>query len=97
MIVDLGEVATVDSVRLTLVGEGTDVELRAAPEDQTSAPSEADSFDQVASQSGAGTTVELAPDEPVQTRYLLIWFTSVPEVSTDHYRGGIADIEVLGE
>jgi putative peptidoglycan lipid II flippase len=98
LVVDLGEVRTVESVDLVLLGNGTDVELRAAPENASSAPSDsADSFDQVAVQEGAGTTAELTPEEPVQTRYLLIWLTSLPEVSTNAYRGGIADIEVLGE
>jgi putative peptidoglycan lipid II flippase len=98
LIVDLGQVRTVSSVHLAMIGEGTDVELRVAPQDATSAPTDsAESYQRVATQANAGTTVELTPDEPVQAQFLLIWLTSLPEVSQDHYRGAIADIEVLGE
>ena len=34
-------------------------------------------------------TATFTPDQPVQTRYLLVWLTSLPQTSSgDHYRGG---------
>ena len=90
---------TVDSVKLALLGNGTDVELRAAPDGRDVGTDRLGRLLRRRSRlrTGAGTTVELTPDEPVQTRYLLVWLTSLPEVSSGKYRGAIADIEVLGE
>lgn len=90
LMVDLGEAVEVSDVRLTMIGAGTDLELRAAPDAQT-APTGLDQTEVVASAAGAGTQVTLAPDAPVTTRFLLVWLTELPAVDGG-YRGQVAEI-----
>ena len=47
----------------------------------------------VAKQSKAGGTATLRPGEPVTTRYVLVYLTSLPKEGTG-YRGGIYEVEV---
>jgi len=35
-------------------------------------------------------------DEPVTTQYVLVWFTRLPQVDSGDYKGGVAELEVLG-
>jgi putative peptidoglycan lipid II flippase len=95
LLVDLGEVRTVTAVDLTMLGSGTDVELRAAPEAQTAPPQLASRLHVVASASDAGTQVTLTPDSPVSTRFLLVYLTKLPPEGKD-YKGGIAELKVQG-
>ncbi len=92
LMVDLGEQVEVDDVRLTLVGADTDVSLFAAP-DAEEAPTETGQMQRVATQSGASIDVTLAPDEPVTTRFLLVWLTKLPPVSGG-FRGEVSEIVV---
>jgi hypothetical protein len=92
LMVDLGKPVDVADVRLTLLGAGTELELRAAP-GADAAPTALAQTRRVAAQSGAGTEVTLAPRQPVTTRYLLIWLTDLPPVEGG-YRGQVAEITV---
>jgi len=92
LLVDLGSEKEVSDVRVTLQGSPTDVHLLAAPKG-TSAPTDVDGLDEVASVTGAGATADLAPSDPVTTRYLVVWLTSLPSVSGG-YQGGVAEIVV---
>ncbi|MEP6526651.1 MAG: protein kinase family protein [Nocardioidaceae bacterium] len=96
LLVDLGEVRAVTSVDLTLLGSGTDVELRAAPEAQTSPPELLAGLRVVASASDAGTQATLTPDSPVTTRFLLFYLTKLPPDGKGSYKGGIAELKVDG-
>jgi hypothetical protein len=90
---DLGDVQEIRRVLVDLLGDGTDVELRVAPEDATEPPAEADGWEEVDSQAGAGDRVTLQAKEPVRTRWVLIWLTSLPP-DDGEYRGGIAEISI---
>ncbi|SDR93829.1 protein kinase family protein [Actinopolymorpha singaporensis] len=90
---DLGKPVDVGRVELSLRSGGTDVQLRAAPEGASSAPTTIDDWQQIAKQDGAGGEVTLRPDKPVRTRFLLVWLTKLPPDGSD-YRGGIAEIVV---
>ena len=90
LMLDLGEPVDVTDVRLTMIGAGTDLELRAAPDART-APTSLDQTEVVARAPGAGTQVTLAPDEPVTTRFVLLWLTELPAVDGG-YRGQVAEI-----
>ncbi len=92
LMVDLGEPVEVSDVRLTMIGAGTDLELRAAPDART-APTSLEQTEVVARAPGAGTEVTLAPDEPVTTRFVLVWLTELPAVDGG-YRGQVAEIVV---
>ena len=84
-------------VALTLSGNGTDVELRVPAEDPAgpAAPpmnSDAD-WRSVAKQSRRGRKATLQSGEPVTTRYVLVYLTSLPKEGAG-YRGGIIEAEV---
>lgn len=98
LVIDLGTVQEVSSVGLTLDGLGTSVELRAAPEDASEMPtSSADDYEVVAARERVGETTLLVPSDPVSTRYLLVWLTWLPQVDPALFRGGVSEIEVLGD
>ncbi|MFJ8182597.1 protein kinase family protein [Streptomyces sp. NPDC096105] len=92
VVVDLGKSQDVGKVTVTFIGS-TSAELRAAPGDAESRPTSFDSYSKVAE--GSGTTVSLAPENTVKTRYLLVWLTDLPLQADDgRWRGRIADIKV---
>ncbi|WP_052682154.1 protein kinase family protein [Saccharothrix sp. ST-888] len=99
LMINLGSAKRVTSVHVQFVG-GTKVELKAAPQN-TSAPPPINkdglaAFGQSVA-SGSGTEVDLKPQAPLTTRYLLIWLTSIPKDDSDgQYRGRIAEVSVNG-
>ncbi|MEU6944007.1 protein kinase family protein [Streptomyces sp. NPDC046316] len=90
LVLDLGTVQDVSKVEVTFQGS-TAVELRTAPENATSQPTDADGFTTVTK--GSGTQVALTADKPVKTRYVLVWLTDLPS-SGGGYRGKVADIKI---
>lgn len=97
LLLDLGAVKTVSSVTVTLITGSTDVELR-VPKDAATAPSMATQADWtvVASAPGSTGVTTLTPASPVQTRYLLVYVTKLPELSPGGgYQAGIAEVRVL--
>ena len=98
LVLDLGSAQQVGSVRLRLSGDDTDVQLRVPadnPATTTTAPMDSDkSWRTVASRSGAGSSATLTPDQPVTTRYVLVYLTSLPKEGGG-YKGGIYEAEVL--
>ena len=98
LVVDLDKVRSVSQVSVGVIGEGTAIELRVPTDpDVTSAPmrSQAD-WTVVASIPKAAGTAVMKLDEPVNTRYLLVYLTSLPPESGNYYQGGIGNIEVRG-
>ncbi len=98
LVLDLGSVRAVSQVNAGLVGNGTAVELRVpADPDVTAAPmrSQAD-WTKVASIDKATGTAVMKPNEPLPTRFLLVYLTSLPPESGTYYQGGITNIEVRG-
>lgn len=99
LVLDLGRVRLVDSIELTLVGTGTDIEIRAAGASvagSTYPTDSADDYPVVAEADDVGASATITLDQPAETRYLLVWLTSLPPISATQFRGGIADITVLG-
>lgn len=92
LLVDLGEPVEVSRVQLRLIGEPTSLELLAADEG-AGAPTSTDGLDVVATAENAGTEVDLELEEPVTTRYLVVWLTSLPPAEGD-FVGQIAEIDV---
>ncbi|MGH3443788.1 MAG: protein kinase family protein [Nocardioidaceae bacterium] len=92
LLVDLGSAKQVGEVSLTLGGSPTAVTILAAPH-ATTPPSSTDTMQTVAHDDNAGTQVSLHLDQPVRTRYLAVWLTSLPR-SSGGYQGRIAEIDV---
>lgn len=96
LILDLGRAEEVSQVKVTLQGDGTSLQLRAAPEDAAAPPATAgNAYTLLDGATDQGTNVTLAPQTSVSTRYLLVWLTSLPPDGAN-YRGRIAEIKVLG-
>jgi hypothetical protein len=93
---DLGQISSVSEVRLALLDAGANFELRIAPEEATQAPGDLDDWTAVDTVEDAEQNVTRTLDEPVRTRYLLVWFTQLPRLDDGNYRSGIAEAEVLG-
>jgi putative peptidoglycan lipid II flippase len=94
MWVDLGSVQNISSVELSLLGQGTSLELRAAPEDATSAPTELDGWSQlIGSKDNLGSKATIQAAEPVRSRFVLIWMTVLPPDGND-LRGGVSEVVV---
>lgn len=96
LVLDLGQRADVSRVTLTLGGSGTDLEVRAAPPTASTAPSQPDGFDTVASRTGASGRAVVELDRSVSTRFLLIWLTELPPEDGGTFRGSISEITAEG-
>jgi putative peptidoglycan lipid II flippase len=98
LVIDLGQPQPVGSVKVSLSGSGTAVQLRVPKEDPaqvTEPPMSSDSrWETVSRQSKAKKTATLEPEEPVTTRYVLVYLTSLPKEGSG-YRGGIYDVRVF--
>ena len=97
LILDLGKPVSVGKVSLTMVGQPTGVELRVPAANTatvTSPPmNNAAQWNVIASNTAAGTTVELALRDPVTTRFVMVYLTSLPAASGG-FKGGIAEVAV---
>lgn len=89
LLVDLGAPRPVSSVRLVLVGNNTDVAVRAG-DTTVQAPK---GYRLFARAKGAPTEVTLRSVQPVTARYLAIWLTRLPP-NGGAYRGGVAEVTV---
>lgn len=97
LVLDLGEVQTVTGVELELLTGGGTLELRAAAEDATELPPTVEDFAVIGeplAEPEASVATTFA--EPVNTRFLLVWFTVLPQFD-GNYKNGVADAVVLGE
>jgi serine/threonine protein kinase len=91
LMLDLGSSTQVSSVAVTLVGQGTDLQLRLADaQGQTLGD-----YAKVATKADAAGRTVLSLDKPVSGRYLLIWLTKLPPVSGG-FRGQISEVVVRG-
>ncbi|RJK94162.1 protein kinase family protein [Vallicoccus soli] len=94
LVVDLGAVRSVGAVTVELDGEGSAVALRAAPAIAGEAPEDPEDWVEVAAQRDVAGTTTLAPERPVDARWLLLWLTELPEVGDGEFRGGVAELAV---
>jgi len=97
LVLDLGSAQPVRTVELSLSGNRTDVEVRVPrsdPESTAKAPLSSDRrWRAVAEEARAGETAKLELEEPVTTRFLLVYLTSLPKEGNG-YRGGIYEVQV---
>ncbi len=95
IVYDLGEAVPVGSVRLLLDNEPNALQLMVPIENDASAASPpmntVSEWQVIASDSAAGGEVTLTPDQPVTTRWVMVYFTSLPSVGGNQYRSGIAE------
>ena len=90
LVLDLGADRTVTGVDITVLGGSTGLSLFLSD----TAPTTVDGLTPVATATiDSDDRVEL--DQPTQGRFLTVWLTSVP-VTTDGFRGEIAEVTALG-
>lgn len=87
MVVDLGRPSTLSGVQLLVDGTGGEVEVR------TSSAPEVEGSEVVGTAAIGEDPVVVELSEPVETRYVVLWFTELPEVGGDH-RIELAEVEV---
>lgn len=87
MLIDLGDPSQVSGATLTMPGSGGTFELRSADNPAY------EGSEVVATGEISGGTVEVELDEPVQTPYLVIWFTRLPEIDGD-FRVEVAEVQL---
>ena len=97
LVLDLGRPMIVRQVSLTLVGEGADVQIRAASPSVTEAPPDTASYFVAAAKDDTDPGETLRFAFAARTRFLLVWLVQLPkDPDGDGYRGGIAEIRVSG-
>jgi putative peptidoglycan lipid II flippase len=98
LIVDLGKPVPVNQVDLLLSGKGTNLEIRVPKTDPASVakpPMGSDSqWRTVGKQAKAGSSATIRLADPVTTRFVLVYLTSLPREGGG-YRGGIYEVEVV--
>ncbi len=92
---DLDEVVDIREIRLDLLNEDSSFEIRVADPEADEAPDDLEDWTVVDEFESADQNVAHSFDEAVNTRYVLVWFTSLP-LDGENYRGGITEAEVLG-
>jgi hypothetical protein len=90
LVVDLGGRREVSAVEVTVQGSPTSFEVFAAPGANT-APTGVENLRRVAGATGAGGRTVLELEDSVETRYFVVWLTSLPP-DAGAYRGRIAEI-----
>lgn len=97
LVFDLGEVRRVSKVELDLDGNGTSLEVRVpAADGATAAPmSGIDQWRQVGTAMRTPAATQITLDQPVETRFVLIYFTELPPAG-GQFTGGIAEARFWG-
>ncbi|MEU4113626.1 serine/threonine protein kinase [Kitasatospora sp. NPDC028055] len=96
LLIDLGSVQAVSSVSVQFAGTHT-AELRVPNAQAAAKPQDAqpEAFNVLDKQTGSTTDFTLS--SPTNTRYLLIWMTSLPkDTSGGGYRGQVNEVKVFG-
>lgn len=106
IIYDLGAVRTVDYVTVRIGSPGATLELRAAGQEVTEVPAleigkAPPGFRLVTQAEATSTQVTLRAKSPVRTRFLLVWFTALPNLGSSSggggpYRDSISLVKVFG-
>lgn len=96
LLIDFGDQKQATGVRVTFGDSPTEFEIWAAPRSTTDAPTQLTELEQIESRTAPRRVSSVQFGDPVSTRYLLVWLTSLPEESPGYYRGVIRDIQVEG-
>jgi len=97
LVLDLGAVRHVTGVDLQLSGVGTSVEVRIPKATAAAAPMKSiDQWTKLASIDDAAEQVQLPLTRTQDTRYVLVYLTSLAPMGDGYFRSGIAEITVHG-
>ena len=96
LVLDLGGIREVASVRLRLAGEPTSLSVYTAADDTARTPRSRSGLTKVASVEAAGSDASISLPAGVLTRYVVVWLTSLPEVEPGVFVGEIRDVVIRG-
>ena len=97
LILDLGKVADVSRLDISMYRSGQTAQVLAADADISDPSSLSDFSQKLTKLSTVGSDLKVTLKKPVKTRYVLIHITELPaDGSADRYRGGISEIQVRG-
>ncbi|MER6445791.1 serine/threonine protein kinase [Streptomyces venezuelae] len=96
IVIDLGKVQNVSALDIDLHAAGQEVEIRAAQASASHPDSLSDFGQQISKPERAGKKLQVALENPVLTRYVLVHLTELPADGEGGYRGGISEIKVIG-
>lgn len=94
LVLDLGRTRTIASVQLTLIGAPTGVELLTPHDDANPSMSTVKDWTVVASEQSSASTLTIKPAQATSTRHLLVYLTSLPQLTNGRYQGAITQITV---
>ncbi|MDH6119678.1 hypothetical protein ABH930_004436 [Kitasatospora sp. GAS204A] len=94
LLVDLGTAKPVRSVEVQFIGSTT-AELRVPTATGANPPTQLGDFGQPLA-TATGEDAQFRLSSPVNSRYLLIWLTSLPKDGSGSYRGQVTTIKVTG-
>lgn len=98
LVLDLGGEVQVGHVTLLLDNEPNEVQLmvpiQADPAAEMPPTGSVSEWQIIAQDPAAGRQVTLAPEAPVMTRWVLVYFTKLPPVGEALYRSGVAEATV---
>jgi putative peptidoglycan lipid II flippase len=93
LVLDAGEVKEIAGAQLSFATGGSDVQLMVAP-DRDNIPDAVEEWRTAATRQGADKDLEVVFDAPARTRYVLVWFTRLPQAG-DVFEDGIAEASLL--
>ncbi|CEI50136.1 protein kinase [Propionibacterium freudenreichii] len=94
LLLDLGRAHELSSVTLTLIGAPTGVQLLVPHDDANPSMSTVKDWTVASRADAAGQSVTLTPDKATSTRHLVVYLTSLPQLTNGRYQGAIAEISV---
>jgi murein biosynthesis integral membrane protein MurJ len=97
LVLDLGSVRNVTAVNVQLAEPGSSVEVRVPKAKSDAAPVKSvDQWTKLAGVEDAAAQVKLTLPEAQDTRYVLVYLTSLTPAGDGYFRSGVAEITVLG-
>jgi len=96
IVLDLGGLREVDSLRVRLGGEPSGLVVYTAARSVDRTPRSRGDLTAVATVEGVGTDASISLRSDTVTRYVVVWLTSLPEVEPGAFRGEIRDVVIRG-
>lgn len=96
LVLDLGRVRAVDSVQVVFGNAPTSIDIRVADPGTERTPRTLGGLRRVGSYQDADDDVSISLRGTTQTRYVVVWLTSLPEQSAGVFRGDVREIMVRG-
>jgi hypothetical protein len=93
LVLDLGEAQKIRTLTVDALG-ATGVEFRAASPEATTMPTSLDDYNVI--DRATGESLTLRSQNPVETRFVLVWLTELPMGDDGNYRGRITGVTVSG-